>query len=503
MNKFLETLFSFPSKLLEKIISFFSPTDFTFPLNAHLNPEDVRDIHIATVQSPVALNLTYKTDLSMFDTLNQKDKGTCLWQARRMMRQYMHYKKTGKVATLSARSGYILSKAKDSMPTVQGTFARVADSVLFNQGIAEDSFVPDDNTLPYDQYMNFLPINTQYVASNMAQYKIGGYATVPADFNAIKQAIFQNGVICFTLGLDTNWFYGIVIKVLSIVGYHGVLGYGYDAEGIFGKNSWGTGWVAILAKSMGFPAGDFYIRWSDYKNDIYDIVAYVDIPLPIINNVKSMDYYFSQNLSMGQTSPDVLQLQKRLEKEGCWSAGVLKTGFYGVVTCTAVLKYQFQNKIDTEANLEVLAGKSVGPKTRAFLNKQIGLSLCDAQIQVESNGNDYAVGDLNISEADGGPAYGCLQIRQGVMDVYNKVKGLSLTAKDCLGNRTLSIDVYNTYWTVNTSMITDKDKAFAWNGGLGWRQYYGTPQYKRYSDNLDAYWNKVQAMLSAGSSLSI
>lgn len=487
----LEKFFASIGKLFEIIVSFFYKEKEVFSFGAHLNSPDSRDIHISTVQTPVALPLTYKTDLSMFPTLNQLGIGSCLWQARRMMRQFMYFKKTRKVINLSARSGYIPSKAIDGLGNIQGTTARAADSVLFNQGIGEDAVIPDDNTLPYNQYMAF-PIQSPAIIANMAQYKIGGYAAVSTDFNSIKQAIFQNGVICFTLGVDANWFSGIIMKVLNLIGYHGLIGYGFDSEGIFGKNSWGTGWIAVLAKAMNFPAGDFYIKWTDYQNDIYDIVAYVDIPAPIINNAKALNYHFNNHMNFGDTSPDVLQIQNRLDKEGYWPSGVTKTGYYGVVTASAVLAYQIAHKLDTEANLEALGGKVIGPKTLAMLNGEVGLDLLHAQIQVESQGNDYAIGDKTLIDH----AYGCLQIRQGVVDQYNGHFGTSFKSQDCLGNRDLSIKIWTGYWTIFTDMITDKDKAFAWNGGVGWRIYYGAPGHESYTANLDDYWSKIQPMLA-------
>lgn len=491
MKDLLEKLFEGAAKIFGALFGFLVKEEKKFMLGAHLNDADSRDIHIATIQAPVALPLTYKTDLSMFATLNQGGIGSCIWQARRMMRQCLWYKKTKQVKNFSARSGYIPSKAIDGIPNIQGTMGRIADSILFNQGIAEESIVPDDNFIPYDQYMSF-PVKTPAVIANMALYKIGGYATVPPEINAIKQAIYQNGVVCFTLGLDANWFSGIIIRALNIIGYHALIGYGFDAEGIFGKNSWGTGWVAVLAKAMGFPAGDFYIKWSDYQNDIYDIVTYVDIPLPIIENAKALNYHFNKAMVAGQTSNDILQLQNRLDKEGCWPVGVEKTGFYGVITASAVLKYQFAHHIDTPDNLEALAGHSVGPKTLAYLNGEVGLDLLHAQIQVESQGNDYAVGDKNLVDH----AYGCLQIRQGVVDQVNGHLGTSYKSQDCLGNRELSVKIWTIYWTIFTDMITDKDKAFAWNGGPGWRQFYGKAGHETYTANLDAYWGQIKPMLA-------
>lgn len=491
MIKLLEALFSFPAKMLDSFILLFKKSRSPeFSIGAKLNIQDSRDIHIFTVQSSVPIPLGYKTDLSKFDWLNQKALGTCVWQTRRIVRQYLWWIRTGEIKSFSARSGHILTKATDGLPEgVQGTMPRFADSVLFNVGIAEDSVVPDDNDFSYSDYLGY-PI-TFKVKENMNKYKIGGYVSVPADLNAVKQAIFQNGLVTFTLGIDTNWFVGIIQRVLNIFGYHNLIGYGYDVPGIYGRNSWSKSWIAQLAQAMGFPSGDFYIKWSDYQYNIYDIVSYVDIPKPILDNAKSLNYYFKNQLKYGQTSPEVLQLQNRLHKEGIWPLNVSKTGHYGVTTASCVLAYQIQNKVSDIGELNRLQGNYVGPATLRILNGEVGLDLLQAQIKIESQGNDYAIGDKNLVDH----AYGCLQIRQGVMDTYNKTKGLSLKSQACLGNRELSIDVWKTYWTVYTDMITDKDKAFAWNGGSGWRARYRKPGWEKYTANLDAYWEKIKPML--------
>lgn len=451
-----------------------------YPTGAVRNSPDSRDIHIAAIQAPVPFPLVYKTDLSMFVTLNQLLLGTCILQSRRMMRQYMLYKKTGKVVKLSARSGYIPSKKIDGLVAgIQGTTARAGDSVLFNFGIAEDAVVPDNNSLSYNDYMN-TDVTVSTVALNMAQYKIGGYASVPADFTAIKQAIYQNGVITFTLGIDSNWFTGLIMKVLNILGYHSLLGYGYDATGIFGKNSWGTSWIAQLAQIMGFPAGDFYIKWSDYQNDIYDIVAYVDIPEPILNNAKTLKYYFQNAMQYGQSSPEILQLQNRLDKEGLWPVGIAKTGHYGVTTASCVLSYQTLHKVADIGELLQLQGDYVGPATLRALNGATKLSLEDALIHQESRGNDYAVGDK-------GHAFGPLQIWQSYID--DALPGHK--AEECLGNRPLSLQVFYAYMARYATPecigrpVTDQDRARIHNGGPdGWK-----------NESTLKYWSEVEPML--------
>ena len=65
---------------------------------------------------------------------------------------------------------------------------------------------------------------------------------------------------------------------------------------------------------------------------------------------------------------DVKALQDILKYEGLFPANVSSTGYYGAVTAKAVLAWQKKYAIDTDAALEQLQGKIVGPKTRAKLN---------------------------------------------------------------------------------------------------------------------------------------
>ena len=135
----------------------------------------------------------------------------------------------------------------------------------------------------------------------------------------------------------------------------------------------------------------------------------------------------------------------------------------------------------------------VGPQTRAQLNNLFGqhLALIDAEIQVESGGNDMAEGDMTLPDH----AYGCLQIRQGVVDQVNAKLGTQHKSQDCLGNRALSLLIWNTYWTIFTDMVSDEDKAKAWNGGPGWKALYSKVGYEKYTAELDAYWAKVKSYM--------
>lgn len=76
---------------------------------------------------------------------------------------------------------------------------------------------------------------------------------------------------------------------------------------------------------------------------------------------KATDFIFKTNMMFGQTSDDIVQLQRRL--------GVNPTGFYGPLTRTAVFAYQLKNVPMTSIEKYVYKGLYCGEKTRAALNQ--------------------------------------------------------------------------------------------------------------------------------------
>lgn len=110
-------------------------------------------------------------------------------------------------------------------------------------------------------------------------------------------------------------------------------------------------------------------------------------------------------------------------------------------------------------------------------------------IQVESGGDDNAIGDKTLKDK----AYGCLQIRRPVCTDVNRVYGSSLTPQMMLGNRQLSIETFYRYMSIYATSKrlgrapTDEDRARIWNGGPsacfpGNRMYTATTP----------YWQKVR-----------
>lgn len=113
--------------------------------------------------------------------------------------------------------------------------------------------------------------------------------------------------------------------------------------------------------------------------------------------------------------------------------------------------------------------------------------LVTAMIQVESLGNDCAIGDTNLDHH----AYGCLQIRQPCVDDVNRVNGTNHKAEDMLDNRDLSVWVFHKYMEIYATEkrlgreVTNEDRARIWNGGPNG---YKNP-------NTLGYWSKVKSLL--------
>ncbi len=113
--------------------------------------------------------------------------------------------------------------------------------------------------------------------------------------------------------------------------------------------------------------------------------------------------------------------------------------------------------------------------------------LIDALIQVESHGDDAAIGDTKRKNK----AYGCLQIRKPVVEDVNRVYGTKYRAEDCRNNRELSIKICKLYIKLYATKKrlghepTDEEKARIWNGGPNGHEKSST----------DEYWAKVKEEL--------
>lgn len=253
-----------------------------------------------------------------------------------------------------------------------------------------------------------------------------------------------------------------------------------------------------------------HIDHPGFRNH-FDLAAFSAAVAQITDNAvnvptASANFVFTKVLSHGMTNSDVLQLQKRLSIEpaadGSMCYAYQQNGqlyfsdYFGDNTEAAVEKYQIAHGIASSGTPATTGFGQVGPKTIASLNGNAGtvIPLVDAMIMVESSGDDNAIGDS-------GAGFGCLQVHEPVVDQVNAVLKTAYTAKQTLGNRALSLLIFNTYYAkVHPEFTTDEDKAKCWNGGPGFKEILALPnptiEQQSYIKNVNAYWTHVQAAMS-------
>lgn len=320
--------------------------DQTYALGAVKNKEDSRDIPVGAVQAPVTIPASYKTDISMIPVLDQKQLGACVGHAHASLLAYLEYVESGHTRLFSPRDLYALAKKVDGL-SGEGTYPRVVDNIMFNHGCALTDLVPNDTTLPHAQYID---VNeTPQIIAQASIYKIKGYAFVPADKNAIMQALYQNQLVTITITVGS--FDSAPIKPGNI-GSHRVLVYGYQNTGsdvkFFFRNSWNTTWG---------DNGNGYFLWSDYQNAVSDINTYIDIPDDIL-----IQYL---TLKMGSKGPLVSLLQTKI-------GGLVVDGSFGAMTKAAVIAWQLAHNLTGDG--------VVGPRTwKAFKMVDIITAVCTAQ----------------------------------------------------------------------------------------------------------------------------
>lgn len=69
---------------------------------------------------------------------------------------------------------------------------------------------------------------------------------------------------------------------------------------------------------------------------------------------------------------DVIALQNILKFEGLFPSNVESTGYFGSMTAKWVLAFQKKHNVDSDASLDPLQGRTVGPKTISVLNQLYG-----------------------------------------------------------------------------------------------------------------------------------
>lgn len=436
----------------------------SYTLGSFESPIDTRNIALSSFQEPTSIPMSYET--VMTEVRDQGQIPKCVASSICEVVE-LYFKDKGINVNLSDDDLYAQCKEIDGIPSIPGTYPTVGAHVAYKYGIA--------SVEAYNSGDEFK------IKESRLKHRIGGYAFVSRDYESICQATFKNRALTVSIAVDHNWFIGKIVKVIKSVGRHQVIFNGFDKSmsTIKGMNSWGVNWIGKLGGllSANIKPGHFELFWSDYESNVLDMIVYTDIPKELLEEVKNKKFYFFTNMKFGSQGNEVKELQKRLNEEG-FDCGIAD-GKFGLKTMSAVKAYQ--------KSKELYSDGSVGYNTRKALNGK--MELVDALIQVESQGNDNAIGDKHLKDK----AYGCLQIRKPCVDDVNRSLGTNYKAEDMLGNRKLSIEVFNQYMELYAKKGTDQQKARVWNAGpSGINIPHRSETVERM---LTTYWQKVKLLI--------
>lgn len=136
----------------------------------------------------------------------QQQEPSCVAHGVTWAIMYYHWKATGQLVKLSSRFLYALCKTVDGIPADGGTYLKTALELSQKYGVCEDSYFPNDCTLPVDTYANATLI-PQAAYANALNYKVESFSFL-SDLSvaALNQAIHQNGIVIIGTDVSDYWW---------------------------------------------------------------------------------------------------------------------------------------------------------------------------------------------------------------------------------------------------------------------------------------------------------
>jgi hypothetical protein len=203
----------------------------------------------------------------------------------------------GHQKSLSSLYVYTRCKQEDGLPNQEGTYIRVANKIIHQEG------VPPENLLPYSLLKHCLtfPAISHDLKQAAAPFKIKAYARLRT-LDEIKQALAAGKIIVAGVWVtsafkDWNGRGNIGVPEGTIYGCHAVVFCGYDdnRRAIRGLNSWGEEW------------GDKGFFWLDYANVDWE----TDLGIPSI--FEAWAYEFENMSEPDGPEPDEPEKRNKIE----------------------------------------------------------------------------------------------------------------------------------------------------------------------------------------------
>lgn len=232
------------------------------------DPKDPRDYQLASIL-PEAINtpeefMELKSKLSK---VGYQNYGTCTnWGTISGIKEYQEGN------DLSEYFGYINTKKISQLYDIEGDYVKNALKSVCDYGVCKAGLFPDNPGRNWAEYVRKEPSKEAY--EDAAKRKGKTYWSVGSSIQDFKNAIFNyKAPVVFAM----DWFrtYNTTPKSGRLplpndyVGGHCMAAIGWDKNGIWVKNSWGTGWG---------NGGFFYIPFEDwYKHNIFNCWILLDL----------------------------------------------------------------------------------------------------------------------------------------------------------------------------------------------------------------------------------
>lgn len=327
---------------------------------------------------PFDWELGFDIEEALETNLDPKDQGTsssCGGQAWAMLASVLEANHSKTLEERSAKYIY----AQTFSPFGGGSMGRDNCEVVNKQGVSRETLTPSyENSKPPKEAFMTRPQDISDEARQDAKLsKTHSYANVALDADSIAKAIRDNGGVVIGVCGSNNGTWKSKFpkkpKAGETIWRHWV--YAGKAVKIGGKhyigvlNSWGwdvgeNGWQYLSEDYIESDVFDSTL--NIIQQCVWEARTHVFNPEP---PAPGFSHHFALELRYGDNSAEVTALQKALQIDGVFPATVPTTGLYGDITRRAVLKFQIKYQVAPLSELNSLAGKLVGVKTRAQLNK--------------------------------------------------------------------------------------------------------------------------------------
>lgn len=331
--------------------------------------KDYTQDEIVASANPVDWQEKQQSEWRRFPIFNQNGSGSCVAQTLAKLLGILYWLKNGTYVHFSATDIY---QRRNNKPAA-GMWATDAFDIA-SKGVTLEVLVPSQ--VMTDEQMD----NTQvedYKREVGGIFKVPNYVALPVgDFDRVASTIqtTKKGVMVWFFFRRDEWTDkpfiidpnlpnsgGITVRhsvtAIDAFKFNGI-------EYILIEDSWG--------EQYGLGGQRLISREFFTKRNIY---SGYPLEFQFGNKPKEVPakphYTFNRDLEFSPTfvvDEDVKHLQNILKFEGLFPTNTDSTGYYGALTAKSVLAFQKKYKVASDAELDVLAGRRVGGKTRAALN---------------------------------------------------------------------------------------------------------------------------------------